>query len=341
MGLSVHMDGQRRSPLRRGAPAVEGEAGRRRDGASRAPAARRGDRERGIARVAARQHGAIARRQLLELGLPADTIAGRLKDGRLHALYRGVYLVGPPPGPARAPEMGAVLACGPGAVLSHRSAGRLWGLSIDLDDEPDVTVPGRDPGRKRGIRTHRTRTLSAPDRSAREGIPVTAPARTVLDLAEIVSPAEVERVLAEAERSRLFPRRLLGAALARHPGRRGAAVVRAAIAGPGPALTRSEAERRLLDLIRAANLDRPRLNARVGAYEVDFLWPDQRLVVEVDGFAFHADRKAFESDRRRDGWLAARGYHVIRVTWRQIVEQPEATLATVAMALAARSDRSP
>jgi very-short-patch-repair endonuclease len=218
--------------------------------------------------------------------------------------------------------MAAVLAVGHDAAVSHRSAAGLWEILPRSNDEVDVTVTQGDPRHRPGIRIHRSRSLR---HSLHDGVRVTTPLRTLQDLATIATRSDIERAVEEAQVRHLVTR----AELEPH-GRLAAAL------GHDPSLTRSEAERRLLALIRAAGLPAPRTNARIGPYEVDCLWPDQRLVVEVDGFAFHSTRAAFERDRARDRALQAAGYAVLRITWRQIVEEPEAVVAALAAALVRR-----
>ncbi len=177
------------------------------------------------------------------------------------------------------------------------------------------------------------------DRDTRtlQGVPITTPARTLLDLGTVLPPYLLERAIAEAEVCLLARRRDLVDQLERNRGRPGTRALRAILdLDGGAALTRSEAERRLLALVRTAALPLPQVNARLGTYEVDFLWPEQRLVVEVDGYAYHGNRAAFERDRERDVALAALGYTVMRVTWRQLVDAPEAIIARIAAALGAR-----
>jgi very-short-patch-repair endonuclease len=291
-------------------------------------------RERAVAELAARQRGVVTRTQLRAIGLSRHAIDRRLKAARLHPLYRGVYLVGhsfPPPG---ARELGAALVCGPGAVVSHRAAAGLWRLLPRAPGEIDVTVPGRDRGRTYGIRAHRVVALEGRDVRQLEGIPVTAPARTIVDLAAVVAPRELEQAFAEAHARRLARRDELVSVLARRSGRPGTKALRALLDDDArPAITRSEAEERLLVLIRASELPHPEVNVRVGYHEVDFLWRSQRLVVEVDGFRFHSSRAAFERDRLRDAELAAMGFRVVRVTWRQLVNRPEAVVTRIATAL--------
>lgn len=288
-----------------------------------------------ISRLAARQHGVVSRAQLTAAGLGRGSIAHRLTEGRLHRIHRGVYLVGHAAPAPLAREIAAVLACGEGAVLSHRAAGALWGLIAAAIGDVDVTVPGRNPGRRPGIRVHRPRRLDRRDVRRRYEIPVTTPARTLLDLAAVLSGREIERAVNEAQIRRLTHREELVAVVGRSSGRNGAVTLRAVLAeGARPAPTRSEAEDRLLALLRAAELPPTDVNARVGRHEVDLLWRRHRLIVEVDGYAYHAGRAAFERDRLRDAELQAAGYRVMRVTWRQLVYEPEALIARVAQALA-------
>ncbi len=202
-------------------------------------------------------------------------------------------------------------------------------------DPVHVTVVARDPHARRGIRIHRTRQIRRDEVTRLDGIPLTRPARALLELASAANLEELERAVAEARHRGFVSDRDLAHQLERNPGRRGAAALRRLVEQEGgPAFTRSGAERRLLNLVRTASLPSPEANVRLGPFEVDFLWRDQRLVVEVDGYAYHSDPRAFERDRRRDADLAALGYTVIRVTWRQLVEEPEAVVSRLARALA-------
>jgi very-short-patch-repair endonuclease len=237
--------------------------------------------------------------------------------------------------------MAAVLACGPGAVISHRTAGRMWDLPVGAErDEIEVTVVRSRAPIRDGIRARRTTGLNETDVRRLDGVPITSPARTVLDLAAILHPHLLERVVAEAQRRRLVDRRSIADQVLRNARRPGTPVLRGLLELDGdPAFTRSEAERRMLVLIRTAHLPSPLVNARLGRYEVDFLWLEGRLVVEVDGYAYHATRSAFERDRAKDAALQAAGYAVLRVTWRQLVQSPEAVIARLAATLATRSVR--
>jgi very-short-patch-repair endonuclease len=290
--------------------------------------------DRAIADLAALQHGVVTREQLTAAGLGRGAIGHRLAQGRLHPLHRGVFLVGHQVPPPRAREAAAVFACGKGAVLSHSSAGDQWGFS-GSDAVIHVTVAARNPKSRAGVHVHRVRHLCSGDVRRHHGLPLTSPARTLLDLAEVLPSRPLERALDEALRMRLTRPRELRAILERSPGRHGAAVLRALLDRThGPTLTRSEAEERLLALVRAARLPHPELNVRVAGSEVDFLWRDAGLVVEVDGFAYHSTRAAFERDRRRDAKLQSVGFAVVRVTWRQILDEPEALVALLAQSLA-------
>ncbi len=295
-----------------------------------------------IAALAAAQRGVVSRRQLEAAALGRGAIAHRLATGRLHRLHRGVYLVGHAVAPANAREVAALLACQgsalgrsvPAAVLSHRSAAALWGLSASPADGVDVTVVGRDCGRRVGIRDYRVLGLADADWGIRDGLPVTAPARTLLDLASVVDERTLERAVNEALVQRVATDADLRSTLARSQGRPGVPALRRLLdRGEGPALTRSEAEERMRQLLKKGRLPLPATNVKIARYEVDMLWRSQRLVVEIDGYAFHSSRGAFERDRARDSDLQALGFRVVRVTWRQIVEEPEALLVRLAQLL--------
>jgi very-short-patch-repair endonuclease len=227
-------------------------------------------------------------------------------------------------------EMAAVLALGTRTVLTHGSAAYLFGMAPR--PHGDVHVTGPDRRSRRGIRLHRS-PLTPAEVTRRHGVPVTRPARTLVDLAAVAAGLLVERAVEDALRRRLVTRAALDAeASLRRPG---SAVIQELLAlERGPALTRSDAERRLVELIRAAGLPAPDHNVRVMGLEVDMLWRPQGLVVEVDGFAYHSGRAAFERDRVRDARLAARGLRVMRITWRQLSARPHAVVARLAEALA-------
>lgn len=293
-----------------------------RQGAGRA----RLERDRHVAGVAGRQRGLITRAQLTDAGVAGDTIDRRVKQGRLFPVHRGVYALGTPAHAPLAAEQAALLACGPAAVLSHLTAGVLWDLLPDRGGEIHVTTPARrrPPA---GVRLHRATALEA---ARRQGLPVTTPIRTLLDLAATADPAQLARALNEAQVRRLIS---VDALLSAAAGRRGALSLHAALT-ESPGFTRSRAERLLLGLVRRAELPRPRTNVRLEGFEVDAHWPDRRLVVEVDAYGTHGTRTAFERDRVRDARLQAAGHRVLRITWRQLTETPEAVVAMLAPWLA-------
>lgn len=262
-----------------------------------------------IAVVAARQHGVVTTGQLAAAGLARRAVDHRVAHGLLVRRHRGVYQVGPIAAPLSR-EMAAVLACGAKAALSHHSAAAVWGFG-----KPDlvvhVTVEG-DTGRsRRGIRVHQTVSLDA---VVHHGLPLTTPARTLKDLARHLPSHQLDRAREQAH--------ILGLVIPD--------------GAPDPEFTRSEAERRLKGLCRAAGLPAPRMNARVAGYEVDALWPAQRLIVEIDGWRYHGTRQAFERDRRKDVALTAAGYRVVRITWRRLRHEPYAVAAELAVLLDAR-----
>jgi very-short-patch-repair endonuclease len=262
--------------------------------------------------------------------------------GRLRRLHRGVYGTGPVT-PRYQREAAALFACGDEAVLSYHTASALWGLTPapPRNAPVDVTSTRHVRGPRQGVRFHRVCRLDRDEIDHRHGLPVTTPARTLLDIGCCIDSVELERALARAERSRVVMRDDVEAVLARYPRRRGAMALRVVLRAPGgPTLTRSEAEARFLRLIRRGAVASPKGNVMVEGVEVDFAWRTERLVVEIDGYAHHADRAAFERDRRRDGVLTAAGFRVIRFTWRQLDREPEAVLVRLAQALAlGRRDR--
>lgn len=248
----------------------------------------------------------ITRAQLRTHGVLPSGISDRVSAGRLHRLHRGVYAVGHAALGNEGRWMAAVLACGEGAVLSHRSAAALWGFlplerpGVGPRGPADVTVSGSSGRRKRnGIRLHRSRTLSTADVTVRSRIPVTKPARTLEDLRRVLPSKPFAAVLRQAE----FLRLPLGDRIA-------------------PDHTRSELEASFLALCRRHRLPQPEVNARVDRFLVDFLWRDRRLIVELDGWESHRSRSAFEEDRARDARLKLLGYDVVRFTWRQLQSEP-------------------
>lgn len=285
-------------------------------------------------KLAEGQNGVVTCAQLLDAGIDRDRIKRWTRAGYLHRVHQGIYVVGHLALAPLAAERAALMACGPHALLSHATAAWLWGV---LDDQPklvDLTVVGRRCRAKMGLRIHGVARLDQRDIRRREGLWLTAPARTVVDLAARVTMHELERLVAELRIRRLIRDGELEAALERTGSPAGSARMRAFLEAEGePDITRSAAERRLRRLLRDAQLPQPRANARVAGYEVDFLWEEEKVIVELDGFQFHGHRRAFERDRRKDRVLADAGFQVIRITWRQLIGEPLAIVAHIARAL--------
>ena len=292
--------------------------------------------ERRLLRLVAAQHGVVARDQLVAVGVGDKGITGRVHDGRLHRVHRGVYAIRQPP-TRHGWWLAAVLACGEGAALSHGAAAALWGIRDWRSRVVDVTVPSRSGrARRRGIVIHRCQ-LPAADITRRERIPVTTLTRTLIDLAEVVTRRALERAVDEAERLGLLNLPALDAAIQRNPKRVGSARLKALqkTHAVGSTITKGELEELFLELCRKHALPSPEVNVPVGPYVVDFLWREQRLIVETDGHASHHTRAGFERDRSRDAWLTAAGYRVVRFTYRRIVREPATVAATVRAVLAA------
>jgi very-short-patch-repair endonuclease len=279
---------------------------------------------RSVAELAGGQHGVVSRSQLCALGLGHGAIDDRMLHGTLHAIHRGVFAVGHERLTREGRWMAAVLAAGPGAVLSHRSAAALWGIRQSTRSATEVIAPRRC--RRPGIEAHHV--VLAPDEvTVHDGIPVTNPARTLFDLAAVVTEHQLRHALNEAEIRRLSSPLSLDALIARHPSRRGTRALRRALEHQrqtGETVIRSVLETAFLDFADRYGLRRPRMNEPLGPYKPDALWPEQRLIVELDSYAIHVTRQTFESDRARDRELALAGYTVLRITWRQLTTDADA-----------------
>jgi very-short-patch-repair endonuclease len=304
-----------------------------------AGSARPGDRA--VGDLADRQYGVVAHRQLIGLGFSHHAIQHRLDAGRLRAIHVGVYAVGHSVLSAHGHWLAAVLACGPEALLSHQSAAALWGFRATQASRVHVATHERRHRARPGIVIHRPRSLVATDRDRRDEIPVTSVARTLLDLAVSLSVTELRRAFGNAERRELLDMYAIEELLTRVRGHRGLKHLRRVVAELVPAAnTRSELEERFLDLVRAAALPRPLVNVHVAGLEVDAAWLKQRLVVELDGYAHHRGREAFERDHTRELTLAGAGYERLRFTWLMVERDPDSVIALVRSKLE-RSPASP
>ncbi len=285
-------------------------------------------------RIARQQHGLVTRRQLLARGVQARVIDRRIETGELQRIRRGIYVVGPLQTPLTR-DLAAVLACGPTAHMSHHHAAALHKLLPHpaQTDPVHVTVTCAQPGCKPGIVIHRAKELPPDERTRRDRIPATSPARTILDLAPTFSDSALEQLVAQAHRKHLATADDILALAARYPRRPGTPALRALLTRPaGPKFTRSSPERRLLALIRKAGIDEPETNTVVGGFEVDFLWEDRKLIIEVDSQPFHAALPDRRRDHARDARLISLGYTVLRIDGDEVDRRPEAAVVFVARA---------
>lgn len=270
----------------------------------------------------------ISRAQLLELGVHPQAIKHRVSTGRLHpvraggGVWRGVYAVGTPELTQRGRWMAAVLCCGGGAVLSHASAAELWGIRRTRARTVHVSVPRNGARSRPGLRVHHRSTLRAEDATRRDRIPVTSPARTLIDLAPHLSAPHLERAVNEADNHDLIDPEALRAAVVARAGVAGVAALRRLLDARTFALTRSELERRFLPLARRAGLPKPATQVYVNGFEVDFHWPELGLVVEADSLRYHRTAAEQARDRERDQAHAIAGMTPLRFTHFQITYEP-------------------
>jgi predicted transcriptional regulator of viral defense system len=287
--------------------------------------------DQALSELAREQHGVFGLAQLRELGLTARAVQKRVATGRLHRIYRGVYALVPRELLSRdGLYMAAVLACGAGAVHTHRSAARLHELRDYGYTRFEVTVPRRSPLRHPGVAVHRSLTLTAADATVVDNIPVTTVARTLFDLAEVLTQRQLERAFDQAEILETLDLKAINDQLARNPTRRGAKAVRRVLDTHyiGKTPTWNENEELLLSITRSLGLPDPDTNQLIvlpdggPPLRVDFVWREQRIIIEADSGKWHNTRQRFEIDRRRDQRLTAAGWIVIRTTWRQMKYRP-------------------
>jgi len=297
------------------------------------------ERGRRLGELARQQHGVVSIRQLQQLlGYSRVGVRRLVQAGRLHRVDYGVYAVGHTDLSLHGECLAAVLAVGPGALLSYYSAGWLWGLWMGSPRPIHVTatVSRHHPTRK-GLTRHRARNLDQEDRALVDGIPVTSVARTLLDLAWKLRIDQLRRVLARAEDLKLLDLEAIHDVIERNRGHHGAKRLRFALATyERPIWTRSEFERRFVDRLLAAGLPRPATGWNEVGHEIDVYWPDRRFGVELDSFATHGNRAAFEADRERDLHFALARIETIRVTELQFHRDPATIVAGVQRLLARR-----
>jgi hypothetical protein len=286
-------------------------------------------RDRAVADLARRQHGVVAHRQLIGLGVGRNVIRRWLESWRLHPVHRGVYAVGHSRLTIRGRWMAAVLACGDGALLSHLQAAVLWALMPAGSGLIHVTVGRRGAHARPGLVIHAGVVCPA-DRRVRDGIPLTSVARTLFDIAE-TEPHRLPRAWDTAERLQLLDIRAVEAVCARGCGRRALKHIKPLLADRTRVVgdTRLELEARFFDFCRENGLPLPSCNVLVEGFLVDAYWPEQRLIVELDSWEFHRGRRAFERDRERSAALQAAGYRVIPITWRRLHDDPNGVAAQI------------
>lgn len=288
----------------------------------------------GIAALADEQHGVVSRRQLVAMGVDRHAIDRRLARRLLVPLHRGVYAFGHRRLTTEGRWLAAVLAAGPGAVLSHRDAAALHGMRKAPESRRVSVTTSAYVRAAPGLWVLSRRALSDEDRTVVRGVPVTSPARTLVDVAPMLTAAQLAATLGETDRRGLLDVEAVERALRRTRGRHGQghARLRAALDAHlqhGAVLALSELEERFLGLVLKAGLPRPLLNARLRGYRVDALWPAARVVVELDGWAHHRGRRAAAQDRDKTNRLQAAGYVVLRFMHGDVVAGPGRVAATV------------
>jgi very-short-patch-repair endonuclease len=292
-----------------------------------------------IATLADGQHGVIAVGQLLEIGLSYQAIQQRVQAGYLHPIHRGVFAVGGRKLSLRGRWMAAVLATGEGALLSHWSGAALRDLASPAGRVVHVIAPGGSRLNPEGIVKHRARNLHPEERDEVDGIPVCTVSRLLLDLAPSMSPGRLMTALEDAEKRGDLDAGAIRRVCGRNRGHRGARrLLRALARYAPPDDTRSPLERRFSRFCRAQKLPIPSFNVVVEGHDVDVLWPQARLIVELDSWKHHGTRGAFERDRARDAELMLAGYRVMRLTWRRLSEEPERVAGIIRRLLTERGE---
>jgi very-short-patch-repair endonuclease len=280
-------------------------------------------RDAAIWALVKRQHGVIARRQLLALGLGPRRIERRIASGRLHPVWRGVYAVGRPLLDTRGRWMAAVLACGQEAALSHGSAAALWGFGTEQGGLIDISVPSRRRSRQPRIRVHRRAEAVLGDIVVHDALPVTSPVRTLVDQATRLRPLQLERAVNEADKLDRVRADVLHASLDGYRGQPGVASLRKLLDPLSFRLSDSELEQRMRPLARGAGLPTPETKAWVNGYEVDFFWPELGIVLEADGLRYHRTSSQQRRGLERDQAHLAAGMWPLRFSHWQIKHDPK------------------
>jgi very-short-patch-repair endonuclease len=297
-----------------------------------------GSGDQAVARIAAGQRTLVTTDQLTACGLGRNAVAHRVAIGWFHPVFHTVYSVGCGELPPLALELAALLACGEKSFISHHSAAFVWGLRKNPPPRVEVTVVGRECRSREGIRVHRIKSIDKHELRRHEGLWISSPARALLEIATTLPRHGLADAVGDGIGNRRVNRREIEATLARNRGRRGSARLAEVIADKDTTtITRSRAERAFLKLIRDSGLPMPVTNQPLGRYVPDFMWPEQRLIVEVDSYTFHGGPNGFDRDHDKDLFYRQGDFDVLRPTRDHVVNEAARVLVLVAQALARRT----
>jgi len=295
-------------------------------------------RDQAVVRIARGQRNLVSTAQLTGCGCGKDAVAHRVRGGWLRVVFHGVYLVGGGVLGPLALEQAALIACGERSFISHRSAAFVWGMRETAPEVVEVTVVGRGCRSRDGLRVHRITAVDKRELRRHEGLWVSSPARTVLEVAAVGTRDELVDVIDAGLALRRFTARELRTVLARHRGRRGAGRLAEVLADEtAMAISRSRAERALQRLIRDAGLPAPEMNVPFGRFEADFLWREQRVIVELDSATYHSGPGVFQRDREKTLVFQGAGFDVLRPTRWHVIHEPTRVLVLLAQALVRRN----
>lgn len=293
--------------------------------------------DRAVGRIAGGQKTLVTTEQLATCGLGKDAVAYRVQSGRFRLVFQSVYSVSCGELPPLALELAALLVCGERSFISHRSAAFVWGMRRTPPAEVEVSVVGRNCWRRDGLRVHRIKTIDRREIRRHAGLWISSPARAVLEVAATASMTEIGDLVDAGVAGRLLTSGELDAVLKRHRGRRGTARLAAVLGDDaGRGITRSRAERAFRKLIRDARLPPPVVNQSLGRYVPDFMWPEDRLIVEIDSYGFHGGPGGFQKDHDKDLVYRQAGFDVLRPTRHHVVHEPARVLVAVVQGLARR-----
>jgi len=293
-------------------------------------------RDEAVTRIAGGQRDLVSTEQLRGCGLDKDAVARRVKAGWLRLVFQGVYSVGSGELPPLALEQAALMSCGRGSLISHRSAASVWGMRRTAPGEVEVSVVGRGCRLRNGMAVHRIQAIDRTELRKHEGLWVSSPARAVLEVAAVGTKHELIEVIDAGLAQRRFTPGDLKSVLARNRPCRGAGRLDEVLADEtSMAISRSKAEKALLKLIQSAGLPLPETNVKFGRFEADFVWREQRVIVELDTATYHSGPGVFQRDREKGLVLRAAGFDVLRPTRAHVVHQGPRVLVLLAQALAA------